>query len=80
MFDGKTGKMSRFLITYKLFIRIRIKEAVVEEQIQWVLLYVQKKSADIWKENILEDLETKALEYVTVGEFLADLKKERNKE
>ena len=47
MFDGKAGKMSRFLTAYKLFIRIRMKEAAVEEQIQWVLLYVQKKSADI---------------------------------
>ena len=53
-----------------------MKEAAVEEQIQWVLLYIQEKSAYIWKENILEDLEIEALEYVTVGEFLADLKKE----
>jgi len=32
--------MSRFLTVYKLFIRIRMKKAAVEEQIQWVLLYV----------------------------------------
>jgi len=31
---------------------------------------------DIWKENVLEDLEIRALEYKTAGEFLADLKKE----
>jgi len=46
-FDGKVEKMSRFLIAYKLFIRIRMKEAAVEEQIQWVLLYIQEKSAYI---------------------------------
>ena len=31
---------------------------------------------NIWKENILEDLEEGLLEYKTVGEFLADIKKE----
>ena len=33
-------------------------------------------SADIWKKNILEDLKAEVLEYATVEEFLADLKKE----
>ena len=50
--------------------------AMVKEQIQWILLYVQEGSADIWKENILEDLEGGLLEYKTVGEFLTDIKKE----
>lgn len=31
---------------------------------------------DIWKENMLEDLEGGLLEYETVGKFLADIKKE----
>ena len=48
----------------------------MEEQIQWVLSYVQGRSVDIWKENILEDLEGELLEYESVGEFLADIKKE----
>ena len=30
----------------------------------------------MWKENILEDLERELLEYETVGEFLADIRKE----
>jgi len=37
---------------------------------------VQEKSADMWKENILEDLEEELLEYEIAGEFLADIKKE----
>ena len=48
----------------------------MEEQIQWVLSYVQRGSADIWKENMLEDLEEGLLEYKSVGEFLVDIKKE----
>ena len=48
----------------------------VEEQIQWVLLYVQGRLADVWKKNILKNLEGELLEYETVGEFLAEIKKE----
>ena len=47
---------------------------IVEEQIQWVSSYVQKVSVDIWKENIIENLESRNLSYVIVGEFLSDLK------
>ena len=40
MFDGTSSKVSGFVTAYKLYIRMRMREAVVEEQIQWVLLYV----------------------------------------
>ena len=40
------------------------------------MLYVQEESADIWKTNILEDLEAGLLEYKTAGEFLAEIRKE----
>ena len=55
---------------------MKMREAAVEEQIQWVLSYVQERSADIWKENTLEDIEGGLLEQKTVREFLIDLKKE----
>jgi len=41
-----------------------------------VLSYVQGGSANVWKENVLEELETEELEFETVGEFLAEIKKE----
>ena len=36
----------------------------VEEQVQWVLLYIQKGLADIQKENVMEYLENRSLEFV----------------
>ena len=36
--------------------------------------------ADVWKENILKDLEGDLLESETVGEFLANIKKEFRRE
>ena len=65
-----------FITACKLYIKMKIRETAVEEQIQWVLLYVQGESADVWKENILEDLEEGELEYKSVEEFLAVIKKE----
>ena len=48
----------------------------MEEQVQWVLTYVQGGSADVWKENIMEELESGEVEYESVEEFLTCLKKE----
>ena len=52
-----------------------MRGAPVEEQIQWMLLYMQVEATYVWKENILEDLEEGLLEYETVGEFLAEIRK-----
>jgi len=41
-----------------------------------VLTYVQGGSADVWKENIMEELESGEVEYESVEEFLTTLKKE----
>ena len=41
-----------------------------------MLSYIQEGSVDVWKENILKDLEGELLEYETVREFLVDIKKE----
>jgi len=46
-FDRVANKVLGFLTVYKLFIRMRMKEAAVEEQIQWVLSYMQGGSANI---------------------------------
>ena len=75
-FDGSSGKVARFITACKLYICIKMRGVAVEEQIQWVLSYIQGGSADIWKENVLEDLEGELLEYETVGEFLTDIKRE----
>ena len=79
-FNGKAKKITDFLIACKLFIKIKIRDVVVEEQIQWMLLYVQGELADVQKENIIEDLKEENLEYKTVREFLADLKRKFREE
>ena len=60
----------------KLYGKAKMRGVLVEEQIQWVLLYVQRGTADVWKENVLEKLEAGKLEFETVEKFLAEIKKE----
>ena len=76
VFDGTASKVSGFVLACKLYIRIRMRKVVVEEQIQWVLSYVQGESADIWKENVIEELKTGEIEFETAEEFLSEIKKE----
>ena len=75
-FDESSRKVAGFITVCKLYIYMKMWGVVVEKQIQWVLSYVQGGSADIWKKNMLEDLEGGLLEYKIVEEFLTD-KKER---
>ena len=37
---------------------------------------MQEEAADIWKENMIENLKAEALEFKTIGEFLEEIKKE----
>jgi len=74
--NGEVGKVGELIIACRLYLRVKMREAAVEEQIQWVLSYVQRGSVNIWKKNMLEDLKGGLLEYGTIGEFLTDIKKE----
>jgi len=47
IFNGKAGKVGGFIMACRLFLRIKLREATVEEQIQWILSYVQEGSADV---------------------------------
>ena len=75
-FDGTPSKVSGFIGACRLYVKMRLREVSVEEQVQWILSYVQGGSADIWKENIMEELETGEIEFESAGEFLAEIKKE----
>ena len=74
IFNREVEKILEFLMVYKLFIRMKMRNNLVEEQVQWVLLYIQGRSANIWKENVIENLVSRNLSYTIVGEFLLDLK------
>jgi len=47
IFNGEAGKVGRFVTTYRLYLRMKMKKGTVEEQVQWVLSYVQGGSVDV---------------------------------
>ena len=47
IFNGEAGKMGGFITACRLFLRMKLRGATVEEQVQWVLSYVQGGSADV---------------------------------
>ena len=61
IFNGEAGKMGGFIMACRLFLRMKMKRNIVEEQVQWVLSYVQGRSADVWKENMMEELESEEI-------------------
>jgi len=76
IFSGEVGRIGGFITACRLYIKIRLRGNTVEEQVQWVLTYVQGGSADVWKENIMEELESREVEYESVEELFTYLKKE----
>jgi len=40
VFNGETEKVGGFVMVCKLYLRMRMRGTMVEEQIQWILLYV----------------------------------------
>jgi len=76
IFNGEAGKVGGFVTTCRLYLRMKMREATVEEQVFWILSHVQGGSADTWKENVIEELESGEVEYETAEEFLTNLRKE----
>ena len=76
IFNGEAGRVGGFITACRLYIKMKLRGDTMEEQIQWVLTYVQGGSADVWKENVMEELEAGEVEYKSVEEFFTILKRE----
>ena len=46
IFNGEVGKVGGFITACRLYLRMKMRGTSVEEQVQWVLLYVQGGSAE----------------------------------
>jgi len=76
IFNREAGRVGGFITACRLYIKMKLRGNMVEEQIQWVLTYVQGGSVDVWKENVMEELEAGEVEYESVEEFFTILKRE----
>ena len=76
IFNGEAEKVGGFVTACRSYLKMKMREGTVEEQVIWVLSYVQGGSADIWKENVMEELEAGEMEYESIEEFFISIKKE----
>ena len=76
IFNGEAGKVGGFITACRLYLKMKMREETIEEQVIWVLSYVQGGSVDIWKENVMEELEAGEMEYKSIEEFFTSMKKE----
>ena len=76
IFNGEAARVGGFISACKIYIRNKLRGETVEGQVQWALSYVQGGSADVWKENLMEELESGEMEYESIEEFFTNLKKE----
>jgi len=76
IFNREAARVGGFISACKIYIRNKLRGETVEGQVQWALSYVQGGSADVWKENLMEELESREMEYESIEEFFTSLKKE----
>jgi len=65
IFNGESGKVGGFITACRLYLRMKMRGS-----------YVQRGSADVWKENIMEELKSGEIKYETAEEFFTSLRKE----
>jgi len=59
VFSGKIKKVSTFINVARLYIRMKMTEEAATIQVAWVLSYVQGGVAEVWKNNLLDELAKK---------------------
>jgi len=56
IFSGKIKEVSAFINAARIYIRMKIIEEAATTQVAWVLSYVQGGVAEVWKNNLLDEL------------------------
>jgi len=68
-FNGERGQVVGFINACRLFIQMRMGQVGSRSRISWVLSYVQGGVAEIWKDNVLDEI-TKGTSAVNTEEDL----------
>jgi len=55
-FNGERSQVVSFINACRLFMQMKMTQVGERSKISWVLLYVQGGIAEIWKDNILDEI------------------------
>jgi len=56
VFSGRMKEVSAFVNATHLYIRMKITDEAAATQVAWVLSYMQRGIAEVWKNNLLDEL------------------------
>ena len=56
VFSGRMEEVKAFINVARIYIRMKMTEEAVTTQVAWVLLYIQGRVAEAWKDNLLDKL------------------------
>jgi len=68
-FNGERSQVVAFVNASRLFMQMRMGQVGERSKISWVLSYVQGGAAEVWKDNVLDEI-TKGTSLVTTVEEL----------
>jgi len=68
-FNGERSQVVGFINACRLFIQMRMGQVGERSRVNWVLSYVQGGVAEIWKDNVLDEI-TKGTSLVNMVEEL----------
>ena len=74
VFGGKIKKVSVFINTARLYLRIKMTDEAATTQVVWVLSYIQGGVAEAWKDNLLDKLVKEESEMDTVEKLFTKIK------
>ena len=76
LFEGEREKVVGFINFCHLYINMKIEERTEEQKVTWVLSYMQGEVAEVWKENILEEIAQGTSEVTTAEELFTKMRGE----
>jgi len=74
IFHGKIEEISTFINTTYPYLRIKMNGKAATTQIAWVLLYVQRRVTEVWKDNLLDKLAKRELKVETTEELFIKIR------
>jgi len=74
VFSGRMEDMSAFINAAHIYIRMKMTEEVATTQVAWVLSYVQGGVAEVWKDNLMDELAKGELEMETAEQLFSKIR------
>jgi len=74
VFSGRIEEMSAFINVARIYIRMKMTEEVATTQVAWILSYIQGGVAEVWKDNLMDELAKGESEVETAEQLFSKIR------